>query len=481
MIKKTNPSVDNKPIKASFIYIGCSFLQKVFSIITIPVFTRIMTTEHYGIYSVYNSWLIVLSVFVSLNFGWDGVLNGFRDFKEKKEEMMNSVQFMALIIAAVYLILTIIFPGPISSFFTIDILYVRLMLIQTGVSCSYDMWCAKQRYEFRYKSFCTVTLIYTIVPVALSLISILLLRNTNTAVNRACVNSLTSFVIAFVLFLTIFKNANGKVKLKYWKYALTLNLPLVPHYLCRTLMNQLDHIMINKIDGSSNAAIYSLAYSIGLLPNMLTLALNNALLPWIHRMIETNNVPRIKKVTNSIACILSFGIVLLMLLAPEIVRIFGPESYQSTIYVIPMIAASTFAIYIYTVLSDIEIYYSATRYIMIGSIIATVFNAVSNYIFISKYGYIAAGYTTLASFFIILIMYYIQYRTITRDNRTHYIDNRFLLILMGLVTITALVSPLVYRNIIARYAIIIFILIVLLLFRKHIIAYLKDAIKEYKL
>jgi len=246
-------------------------------------------------------------------------------------------------------------------------------------------------------------------------------------------------------------------------------------------MNQLDHIMINKIDGSSNAAIYSLAYSIGLLPNMLTLALNNALLPWIYRMIETNNVPRIKKVTNSIACILSFGIVLLMLLAPEIVRIFAPESYQSTIYVIPMIAASTFAIYIYTVLSDIEIYYSATRYIMIGSIIATVFNAVSNYIFISKYGYIAAGYTTLASFFIILIMYYIQYRTISRDNRTHYIDNRFLLILMGLVTITALVSPLVYRNIIARYAIIIFILIVLLLFRKHIIAYLKDAIKEYKL
>lgn len=43
--------------KATIWFMICSVVQKCISLITTPVFTRLMTTEQYGQFSVYNSWL----------------------------------------------------------------------------------------------------------------------------------------------------------------------------------------------------------------------------------------------------------------------------------------------------------------------------------------------------------------------------------------------------------------------------------------
>ena len=45
-------------------------------------------------------------------------------------------------------------------------------------------------------------------------------------------------------------------------------------------------------------------------------------------------------------------------------------------------------------------------YIATASIIAALFNLVTNYIFIPRYGYISAGFTTLASYFVLLLVNY---------------------------------------------------------------------------
>ena len=35
--------------------------------VTMPIFTRIMSPEHYGVVSVYNAWYGILSIFATLN------------------------------------------------------------------------------------------------------------------------------------------------------------------------------------------------------------------------------------------------------------------------------------------------------------------------------------------------------------------------------------------------------------------------------
>ena len=54
-------------VKASFWFLICAFLEKGISIITTPIYTRLFNTAEYGEYSVFTSWLGIMTIFVSLN------------------------------------------------------------------------------------------------------------------------------------------------------------------------------------------------------------------------------------------------------------------------------------------------------------------------------------------------------------------------------------------------------------------------------
>ena len=53
------------PAKAAIWFLICSFLQKGISVITTPIFTRLLTTAEYGQYNVFNSWFSIVNIFVS--------------------------------------------------------------------------------------------------------------------------------------------------------------------------------------------------------------------------------------------------------------------------------------------------------------------------------------------------------------------------------------------------------------------------------
>ena len=55
------------PVKAALWYTICSIVQKSLSFLVTPIFTRIMSKEDYGLYTVYNSWYWVVVVFATLD------------------------------------------------------------------------------------------------------------------------------------------------------------------------------------------------------------------------------------------------------------------------------------------------------------------------------------------------------------------------------------------------------------------------------
>ena len=52
-------------VKASTTYTVCSILQKCLSFVTLPLFTRLLTTEQYGQYTVYTSWSSIFTIFIT--------------------------------------------------------------------------------------------------------------------------------------------------------------------------------------------------------------------------------------------------------------------------------------------------------------------------------------------------------------------------------------------------------------------------------
>ena len=42
--------------KAAIWFVFCNVMQKGIATITVPIFTRMLTTDEYGVYSIYLSW-----------------------------------------------------------------------------------------------------------------------------------------------------------------------------------------------------------------------------------------------------------------------------------------------------------------------------------------------------------------------------------------------------------------------------------------
>ena len=68
-LKKKNSAIP-VTVKASTAYIVCTIFQKCLSFITLPLFTRLLTKEQYGQYTIYSSWSGILTMFLTLNLAY---------------------------------------------------------------------------------------------------------------------------------------------------------------------------------------------------------------------------------------------------------------------------------------------------------------------------------------------------------------------------------------------------------------------------
>ena len=70
MVNKIKKRYNEIPltVKVSTSYAVCSILQKCLSFITLPLFTRLLTTEQYGQYTIYSSWSGILMIFFNFEF-----------------------------------------------------------------------------------------------------------------------------------------------------------------------------------------------------------------------------------------------------------------------------------------------------------------------------------------------------------------------------------------------------------------------------
>ena len=90
-------------VKASVSYTICNILQKSLSFITLPLFTRLLTTEQYGQYSVYASWSAILTIFITLYLSSGSFSKAMVKFEDARERYLASVQNITVLLAVVFL------------------------------------------------------------------------------------------------------------------------------------------------------------------------------------------------------------------------------------------------------------------------------------------------------------------------------------------------------------------------------------------
>lgn len=81
--------------KSAFWFVICGFTQKSISLMTTPIFSRLLSTSQYGEFSLFVSWRNIILVFASLNLASGVYLRGLTKFDNDKENFTKSLQLIS--------------------------------------------------------------------------------------------------------------------------------------------------------------------------------------------------------------------------------------------------------------------------------------------------------------------------------------------------------------------------------------------------
>ena len=459
--------------KATFWFLICSFLQKGISMLTTPIFTRLLSPVEYGQYNVFNSWLGIITIFVSLNLSLGVYTQGLIKFDKDRNVFSSSLQVLTGLLTFVWLIVYLVFHDFWNQVFGLATTQMVAMLVMIWTTAVFNFWASEQRVLYKYKALVLITMV---VSIAKPVIGIIFVKIANDKVLARIIGLvLVELIVYPILLLKQLRNGNPLVNIRYWKYALKFNLPLVPHYLSQTVLNSADRIMISGMVDDRVAGIYSLSYSISLIMTLFNTALSQAMGPWIYEKIKEKKEKEIAQTAYlTLICIAAVNI-LLIAFAPEIVRVFAPKEYFEAIWVIPPIAISSYFMYSYDLYAKFAFYYEKTKVVMVASVLGAVLNIVLNYFFIGRYGYLAAGYTTLICYVVYCIGHYIFMNIICNrfcEGRKPY-STRVIILISSTFMCIGFLLLLTYKRIIIRYILIGSILFIVFLLRETILKYLK--------
>ena len=482
MIEKFKMKYNNMPVqvKASLWFLICSFLQKGISMLTTPIFTRLLTTEEYGQFNVFFSWNGIITIFVSLNLSYGVYTQGLIRYEDDRTVFSSSLQGLSTVLITSWTLTYCIFKEFFNDLFGLSTIQMVAMLLMIWTSAVFGFWASEQRVLYKYRMLVIISIL---VSLAKPILGIFLVTRYNDRVTARILGLLLVEVIGYTG-MYIVQMYRGKVffSKKYWLYALAFNIPLIPHYLSQTVLNNSDRIMISSMVGNSEAGIYGLAYSLANIMILFNNALSQTINPWLYKKIKERKIDEISPVAYFSLMIIASVNLLLILIAPEAVAIFAPKSYYEAIYIIPPVAMSVYFLYSYDLFAKFAFYYEKTKFIMLASVVGALTNIVLNYIFINIFGYKAAGYTTLVCYIIYCIGHYLFMNKVCDqccDGVRPYSLKKIMGITIPFVVIGFLLL-LTYNHIIVRYIIIVATLIICIINRKALTDIVKNVMDVKK-
>ena len=159
-------------VRASLWFVICGFLQKAISLLTTPVFSRLLSTSEYGVFNVYISWQNIIMIFASLNLASGVYLRGLIKYQEDEEEFTNSLQSLYLvnfiIVFTIYLTLSSFW----NRLFELPTSYICLIFGDILFQTAFHFWSARQRVKFQYRALVILTLINAILRPTLGIFAV---------------------------------------------------------------------------------------------------------------------------------------------------------------------------------------------------------------------------------------------------------------------------------------------------------------------
>jgi len=401
-------------LKHSAIYSISNVATKFIGVILLPLYTSYISLAEFGILGLIDVTILIgVELF---NFGISQSLlmfNNSKEYEADKKRIFFTLTLISLLICALaipifYTLIPVISNNFLNStdyshLFTISIFVIVFKILN-------NLFLNKLRADEKSVTYTIINMIRLILTLSLIIFYVAFKgQKVEGVVNAYIISEALVFLVQIPIAI---RQMETRFKKDIISVSFRFGFPLIFGTLAMMLLNVSDRYIINYFTDSTQVGLYDLGYRFaGILNMFVTIPFGLTFLPVAYRIYgEKGDIIFFSKVLTYLTMILVWLGLSLALFSREIIKIFALDpSYWPAHEIVPIILLS-YVFFGMKHVTDIGLFLRKnTKYVAYNIIIAAIINITLNIVFLQVYGMKTAAYTTLISFFILLLgSYYLS-------------------------------------------------------------------------
>ena len=200
---------ENNYKKAGTFYLVGNVFNKGIAFLTVPVFTRILSTSDYGIVTTYNSWIGILSMIMGFALHMS-IRMASVDYKEKIDDFMSTIVMFTSITSAV--MIAIAFVCIKVFHIDINLSLVIICMMHAYATATIEDYSSYLMMQYRYKRRTALMILPNFISVVVSIITIKLILKTNLYLGRIIPTATITTIFGIMIVILVLRK--GKIQIK---------------------------------------------------------------------------------------------------------------------------------------------------------------------------------------------------------------------------------------------------------------------------
>ncbi|MEZ8791602.1 oligosaccharide flippase family protein [Vibrio splendidus] len=380
--------------------IGWNIATKIvaagFAFLSIPIFTRLLSTSDYGNYALYMSWLGILFPIISAGLHLS-IARAKIEYANYYSSYVSSIVALVVLFFLIQVLLVFFFIEDIKALLSLNSSLIFILTLHSFFQAVILISLEYFRYKGRYKATAFFEILQPVLIIMVSVLMVIFSLTDSAYLNRVVGTVLPMALLSFILIFIIMKEGKVYYSSEYWKYGVCFSLPLIPGAIAFVMNAQLDKILISKFLGSHETGIYSFSYTIGMLVLLVGNAIKQAINPWIFKSLEEGEINNASYANLNFSKFVMLISLVSLYISPELVYYIAPHEYHSGLDVLHWIILGGFFQQLMSIEVTNVMFLKRSKWYSIVAVIGTLLNFGMNLYFIPIYGIKGAAITTFVS------------------------------------------------------------------------------------
>ncbi len=329
----------HQQVQNSFLYLVPVLIGNFLPMVTLPIFTRILTKEDYGVFALSQIYAVFMSGLANfgLILGYERNFFQYKD-QEKSAQLLYSTLSMVMMAFAGFTVMTYVCRFDLAKWIIGSSQHGDLLF---WTFCSSTVLSFKNYFLTYFKNTENARAVvwYTVdenvLGVVLSLLLIVYLRS--GVIGLALGPLVSSVVILTVLMVRFAKILPFAWDWGVLKECLKISYPLTPRIFFGVISNQFDKYMLGLLTSVGGVGIYSIGQRLAYISFTYMNAIQNVFSPQVYKRMFELGEEGGRSVGRYLTpfCYVSIAAALVVaLFAEEVVRVLTPASYHGAIGVV---------------------------------------------------------------------------------------------------------------------------------------------------